>query len=130
TDLVARYGGDEFVVLLSRADKPIAEEDAQRIPNVRFPATLECAVKMVRIKANVGAATFPDNGNALQVVVAAADRLMYKDKELRDPPKGKLIITKLDRAAASLRGRHPDEHPSRSAAGGLMADAPKRAESP
>ena len=39
--------------------------------------------------------TFPDNGNALQVVVAAADRLMYKDKELRDPPKGKLIITKL-----------------------------------
>jgi len=30
---------------------------------------------MVRIKANVGAATFPDNGNALQVVVAAADRL-------------------------------------------------------
>lgn len=95
TDLVARYGGDEFVVLLSNADKEIAEEVAQRIRNVVFSTTLEVDVKMVRIKANVGAATFPDNGNALQVVVAAADRLMYKDKELRDPPKGKLIVTKL-----------------------------------
>jgi hypothetical protein len=44
------------------------------------------------LKVNVGAATFPDNGNALAVVMTAADRLMYKDKELRDPPKGKLII--------------------------------------
>jgi GGDEF domain-containing protein len=50
---------------------------------------------MVRIKANVGAAVYPDHGNALKVVMAAADRLMYKDKELREPPKGKLIIHKL-----------------------------------
>ena len=95
TDLVARYGGDEFVLLLSNADKSVAEEVAQRIRNVVFSTTLEVDVKMVRIKANVGAATFPDNGNALQVVVAAADRLMYKDKELRDPPKGKVIVTRL-----------------------------------
>jgi len=27
-------------------------------------------------------------------VMAAADRAMYKDKELREPPKGKLIIQK------------------------------------
>jgi diguanylate cyclase (GGDEF)-like protein len=95
TDVVARYGGDEFVVLLSNADKDVADEVAQRIRNVVFSTTLEVDVKMIRIKANVGAATFPDNGNALPVVVAAADRLMYKDKELREPPKGKLVITKL-----------------------------------
>ena len=29
---------------------------------------------MVRIKANVGAASFPDHGNNLQAVMAAADR--------------------------------------------------------
>ena len=94
TDVVARYGGDEFIVLLGGADKEIADEVAQRIRNVVFSTTLEVDVKMVRIKANVGAASFPESGNNLQAVMAAADRNMYKDKELREPPKGKLIIQK------------------------------------
>jgi diguanylate cyclase (GGDEF)-like protein len=94
TDVVARYGGDEFVVLLQGADKEVAGEVAQRIRNVVFSTTLEVDVKMVRIKVNVGAASFPDSGNNLQAVMAAADRAMYKDKELREPPKGKLIIQK------------------------------------
>jgi len=94
TDLVARYGGDEFIVMLSGANKDVADEVAQRVRNVVFSTTLEVDVKMVRIKANVGAASFPEQANNLQAVMAAADRAMYKDKELREPPKGKLIITK------------------------------------
>jgi diguanylate cyclase (GGDEF)-like protein len=94
TDTVARYGGDEFIALLGGADKEIADEVAQRIRNVVFSTTLEVDVKMVRIKVNVGAASFPDSGNNLQAVMAAADRAMYKDKDLREPPKGKLIIQK------------------------------------
>ncbi len=94
TDIVARYGGDEFIVLLGGVDKEIADEVAQRIRNVVFATTLEVDVKMVRIKVNVGAASFPDSGNNLQAVMAAADRSMYKDKDLREPPKGKLIIQK------------------------------------
>lgn len=95
TDIVARFGGDEFVVMLVNADKAAGEEVAQRVRNVVFATTLEVDVKMVRLKANVGAASFPESGNSLQAVMTAADRLMYKDKELREPPKGKLIIQKL-----------------------------------
>jgi diguanylate cyclase (GGDEF)-like protein len=94
TDVVARYGGDEFIVLLGGVDKDAADEVAQRIRNVVFATTLEVDVKMVRVKVNVGAASFPDSANNLQAVMAAADRNMYKDKDLREPPKGKLIIQK------------------------------------
>jgi diguanylate cyclase (GGDEF)-like protein len=94
TDVVARFGGDEFVVLLAGVDKEIAEEVAQRVRNVVFSTTLEVDVKMVRIKVNVGAASFPESGNNLQAVMTAADRAMYKDKDLREPPKGKLVIQK------------------------------------
>src|SRR6185503_9832951 len=94
SDVVARYGGDEFIVLLSGADKDVADEVAQRVRNVVFSTTLEVDVKMVRIKVNVGAASYPESGNNLQAVMAAADRAMYKDKDLREPPKGKLIIQK------------------------------------
>jgi len=95
TDVVARFGGDESIVLLVSADRAAAEEVAQRVRNVVFATTLEVDVKMVRLKVNVGAASFPESGNSLQAVMTAADRMMYKDKELRDPPKGKLIIQRL-----------------------------------
>jgi len=95
TDVVARFGGDEFIVLLSGADRAAAEEVAQRIRNVVFATTLEVDVKMVRLKVNVGAASFPEGGNSLQAVMTGADRMMYKDKELREPPKGKLIIQRV-----------------------------------
>lgn len=95
TDVVARFGGDESIVLLVSADRAAAEEVAQRVRNVVFATTLEVDVKMVRLKVNVGAASFPESGNSLQAVMTAADRMMYKDKELRDPPKGKLVIQRL-----------------------------------
>jgi len=95
SDVVARFGGDEFIVLLVSADRAAAEEVAQRVRNVVFATTLEVDVKMVRLKVNVGAASFPESGSSLQAVMTAADRLMYKDKELRDPPKGKLVIQRL-----------------------------------
>jgi diguanylate cyclase (GGDEF)-like protein len=95
TDAVARFGGDEFIVLLGGANKEVAEEVAQRIRNVVYSTTLEVDVKIVRIKASVGAGTFPDDGNNVQAVMTAADRAMYKSKEHRERPQGRLVFQKL-----------------------------------
>jgi diguanylate cyclase (GGDEF)-like protein len=95
TDWVARYGGDEFVVLLAHVGGDIGREVAQRIRNAVFQTTLEVNVKIVRIKVSVGVGSFPEDGSTVQAVMTVADRAMYKDKEVKPPPPGKLIIQRL-----------------------------------
>jgi diguanylate cyclase (GGDEF)-like protein len=95
SDVVARFGGDEFVVMIAHVDKAIAADVAQRIRNVVFATTIEVNVKIIRVKASVGVGVFPEDGSTMQAVMTAADRAMYKDKETRPPPKGKLVIQRL-----------------------------------
>jgi diguanylate cyclase (GGDEF)-like protein len=95
SDIVARYGGDEFVVLLAHVGGDIGREVAQRIRNAVFQTTLEVNVNIVRIKVSVGVGSFPEDGSSVQTVMTVADRAMYKDKEAKPPPPGKLIIQKL-----------------------------------
>jgi diguanylate cyclase (GGDEF)-like protein len=94
SDIVARYGGDEFAVLLANADKDIAREVAQRVRNVVFATTLEVDLRIVRVRASVGFGCMPDHGRTLKEILAAANRDLYKDKEGRDRPSGRLVIQK------------------------------------
>lgn len=92
SDIVARFGGDEFILCLRRADKAAAEEVAQRIRNVVFATTLEIGGSIVRLKVSVGAASYPEDSATLQEAITHADRAMYADKEFREAPKGRLVI--------------------------------------
>lgn len=94
SDIVARYGGDEFAILLGHVDVATASEIAQRIRNVIFATTLEVDSRILRVQVAVGVAGFPEHGNSVQHVLAAADRAADKDKGGREKPKGRLIIEK------------------------------------
>ena len=94
TDISARYGGDEFAILLSSVDDAIAAEIAQRIRNVVFATTIEIDGRIVRAQVAVGVASYPVHGDSIQNVLAAADRATQKDRQGREKPKGRLVIEK------------------------------------
>ena len=97
TDLVGRWGGDEFVLLLGGVSDPLAIPD-------RTAAIAAClndlpADQHTRLTASVGAAAFPLQGRDLATLLDLADRAMYEAKRLNgklspaleEPARPKLV---------------------------------------
>lgn len=85
TDAAARYGGDEFILLLSEAVPEEAEEIRRRVRNSIRNTTLDFHGQMIRTSASVGMAIYPGDGAEPRELIERADREMYSDKELRKP---------------------------------------------
>ena len=83
TDVVARYGGDEFVVLLkgvTNVDDVIAtEEKIRRI--VEEPIRLEHITAQVGV--SIGWALFPEDGEDVDALLKIADKRMFDTKRIR-----------------------------------------------
>ena len=80
TDVLARYGGDEFIVLLPETPTKGALEVADRIREAIASMPLDLDGKKVGSTVSIGIAGHPADGNTLDAVVARADRAMYEAK--------------------------------------------------
>jgi diguanylate cyclase (GGDEF)-like protein len=80
-DLVARMGGDEFLLLLPEAGRP---EDAVQVAR-RIRASLappfHLAGYELRVTASVGIALYPEAGEDAETLMRNADVAMYRVKE-------------------------------------------------
>lgn len=80
-DLLARYGGDEFVAILPETDLAGANVVAQRIIEVVSRVTLEAPDGAhVATSVSIGMATYPDHAVASRDLFLFADNMMYRAK--------------------------------------------------
>ena len=81
SDVPARYGGDEFAVILPETDADAARIVAQRIVEA-FRVTPFVGEQRgpVPVTVSVGVATFPSDGRTATDLIAAADQGLYRVK--------------------------------------------------
>jgi diguanylate cyclase (GGDEF)-like protein len=88
-DILFRYGGDEFTVLLVEATAANAATIAERIRATfeDFHFQQESGVPL-RLTATIGYATYPENASDKKSILEMADRAMYHGKSQRNIVRG------------------------------------------
>ncbi len=84
TDYPARYGGDEFVVILPQTDGQSARFLADKLRSMIEEHTfLQEEGINARLGVSLGVATFPVDARSKESLIRVADERMYGDKEAR-----------------------------------------------
>ncbi len=102
TDIPARYGGDEFAVILPETGMDEALEVAARTYEAIAALRVATGGAVVRIGTSIGVAATPLHATAREALVHAADRAVYAAKH-----GGKGRVGRPEEAALSL-DRDPD----------------------
>ncbi|RZJ58651.1 MAG: diguanylate cyclase, partial [Acidovorax sp.] len=101
TEVLARWGGDEFLVLLT---SPRIREDLDALHeriSVAMAAPLSIAGAQLRVTSSIGVALYPQDGESIEILLRNADLAMYAAKE-----RGRNALAYFDRhMAETVRSR-------------------------
>ncbi len=102
TDVAARYGGDEFAVILPDTTAPGADEVGRRIVAALQERPYRAVGRgPVSLGASIGLASFPTDGQTAAALMAAADAALYRVKAEGGRGVGGRVRARLRRSEGS-----------------------------
>lgn len=81
-DLICRFGGEEFTIILPGAPMEVAEARAEQLRELIQASPVALGEEgQLLVTASLGIATFPDHGADMAALIDAADDALYEAKE-------------------------------------------------
>ncbi|MBB6215793.1 diguanylate cyclase (GGDEF)-like protein [Anaerosolibacter carboniphilus] len=80
SDIIGRYGGDEFVIILLNTTAESSQEKLQQITQQLKERTLSTEDREVQVSFSYGIASFPEDASDSKELFRTADFRMYKHK--------------------------------------------------
>jgi diguanylate cyclase (GGDEF)-like protein len=81
TDILGRFGGDEFMIILPTGEKEIALKIGQSIARIVEGTAVKVNPQLtLNITCSIGVATFPDDSQTPEDLFEKADQALYQIK--------------------------------------------------
>ena len=79
-DIITRFGGDEFIILLEGASRDIAAKVAELVVSNCYGQFKREDGSVIEVGASIGISLFPEDGQTLSEILLQADKAMYRAK--------------------------------------------------